>query len=232
MWDEISVTGNEITYNEISDNNYGVYVKTSVTGTDISINYNNITGNTSYGVYNEDSEGDSGEDVDATYNWWGDASGPDDDAGIINGSGDKASIYVYCGSYVSALIEDTVTESTTVTTTTTTVTTDTDTVVRTRTSTSTIAEGTVTSLSFSTVTDTQVSTSTYTDIKTSIQSQTVIQSAVITVVQSTTSTTTSTATSTLSLTEQKTDWNVTIILLIAGLLGGGLIVTLILVRRP
>jgi hypothetical protein len=156
MWDEISVTGNEITYNEISDNNYGVYVKTSVTGTDISINYNNITGNTSYGVYNEDSEGDSGEDVDATYNWWGDASGPDDDAGIINGSGDKASIYVYCGSYVSALIEDTVTESTTVTTTTTTVTTDTDTVVRTRTSTSTIAEGTVTSLSFSTVTDTQV----------------------------------------------------------------------------
>ncbi|GAI11913.1 unnamed protein product, partial [marine sediment metagenome] len=55
---------------------------------DIDIHFSSLTGNT-LAVENQDIF-----DIDATNNWWGDASGPDDDAGVINGSGDKISINV------------------------------------------------------------------------------------------------------------------------------------------
>jgi hypothetical protein len=53
----------------------------------VEIHNCNITGNTDYGVYNEDNS----SYVDATYNWWGDPSGP---AGVGPGTGDAVSQYV------------------------------------------------------------------------------------------------------------------------------------------
>ena len=58
----------------------------SGTGT---VNFNNITGNTNFGVENT-----TGVDVDATSNWWGDVTGP---SGEGTGTGDAVSIDVlYC----------------------------------------------------------------------------------------------------------------------------------------
>ncbi len=51
------------------------------------INYNNITGNTGYGVNNVD----SAVLIDASYNWWDDPSGP---GGWGPGTGDSVSRYV------------------------------------------------------------------------------------------------------------------------------------------
>lgn len=66
-----------ITNNNIYNGPYGVRIL-NVGATDPSqmaltttINYNNIYGNPDYGV-----ENNIGTDVDAEYNWWGDASGP------------------------------------------------------------------------------------------------------------------------------------------------------------
>lgn len=73
-----------ITTNTISENDYGVYIS------DMSEDYlvvvgpcNDIVDNSSYGVYNI-----SGYMVDATENWWGDASGP---GGEGSGTGDDVS---------------------------------------------------------------------------------------------------------------------------------------------
>jgi len=51
------------------------------------IHYNNITGNTGYGVINTDST----LTIDATNNWWGNPSGP---GGFGPGTGDSVSLYV------------------------------------------------------------------------------------------------------------------------------------------
>ncbi|MBA7584444.1 hypothetical protein ES708_26398 [subsurface metagenome] len=66
----IIVGGQTVTvrYNEVYDNMAGI--KTETTG--VVVNYNNIYGNTAYGLKNSDDT----ETVDATNNWWGDASGP------------------------------------------------------------------------------------------------------------------------------------------------------------
>jgi len=49
----------------------------------VEAHFNNIVGNTDYGVRN-----DGGETVDAIYNWWGDATGP---SGLGPGTGDAVS---------------------------------------------------------------------------------------------------------------------------------------------
>jgi hypothetical protein len=56
-------------------------------GPHITINYNNIAADYyDYGVSNY-----CDFSINAKNNWWGDPSGPDDDAGVINGSGDRIS---------------------------------------------------------------------------------------------------------------------------------------------
>ena len=53
------------------------------------INYNSIYNSVAYGVNNLDAA-----TLDAENNWWGANDGPDDDDGVINGSGDKISTNV------------------------------------------------------------------------------------------------------------------------------------------
>ena len=65
--ENVSVEGNTFT-----GNNLGIYVfDTQTTLTGITVNFNNIDGNSRYGVWNQ-----GGETLDATKNWWGAASGP------------------------------------------------------------------------------------------------------------------------------------------------------------
>ena len=74
----------------ISNNNGdGVYSSPFLFGDPSSpvINYNNIIDNEGYGVNNSDST----IVIDATYNWWGDTSGP---GGVGPGTGDSVSDYV------------------------------------------------------------------------------------------------------------------------------------------
>jgi hypothetical protein len=80
-------------YNQIhgNDGSWGGYSGTGngvgIDGTpaNISINLNSIYGNVGYGCYNYSTVA-----VDATNNWWGDASGPN----VSKGSGDRVSDYV------------------------------------------------------------------------------------------------------------------------------------------
>ena len=70
-------TNIEIINNDIQNGGYGVRIATgtgdaSQMAATTTINYNDIYGNTEYGVENTISTAV----VDATYNWWGDASGP------------------------------------------------------------------------------------------------------------------------------------------------------------
>ena len=81
-------SGNEIYNNDITSNT-DIGIRLGTDCHDNSINYNNIVGNANYGVENGTST-----EVDATNNWWGHATGPDDDAEGINGSGDKISTNV------------------------------------------------------------------------------------------------------------------------------------------
>ena len=60
---------NNITYNNITSNQYGVYVSSDCTGNEV---HNcSIFNNSDHGVY-----GDASVFVNASYNWWGDDSGP------------------------------------------------------------------------------------------------------------------------------------------------------------
>ncbi len=98
-----SSENNTITYNTITNNDYGIYLRGIAEGYSSSINnevhYNNINGddNKYYGIYaNEDSP------VDATHNWWGHPSGPYDPSNDIAtggwynplGLGDNVTDYV------------------------------------------------------------------------------------------------------------------------------------------
>jgi len=83
--ENVNVEGNTFTGNDL-----GIYVfDTQTTLTGITINFNNIAGNSRYGVWNE-----GGETLDATKNWWGAASGP--------GGGDDVSTKVRYSPWLAA----------------------------------------------------------------------------------------------------------------------------------
>jgi parallel beta-helix repeat protein len=240
--------GNMAICNTITGNPYGIYATTDVTGSGIFIHSNNIFGNTIYGVYNQDSESNA-IDINACNNWWGDASGPDDDAGgNPGGTGDKVSTYVNCGEWaenekdvpeiLTTMETTTSTTTRTSTTTSTSVSTSTQTNIQTQTEIDTVtiiitADGTITTLL---VTTTVSGTTTET---TSLPGSTMTftYSSTITSTQSGTTTTTTTAvppsvtlTTTLTITDETIDWTITIILTICGLLTGG-IITAIIIRK-
>jgi len=79
---------NHVKCNYLHDNNYGVglYHYYRAVGNNY-INYNNIAGNTGYGVRTFDGS----LNVDARYNWWGDASGPYHPTTNPTGTGDRVS---------------------------------------------------------------------------------------------------------------------------------------------
>ena len=107
------ISGNTVTGNNIGiqvGQNDAVYISTPAEGVAITCNYieynirgiwaqnfvpdglvahfNNIVGNTEYGVMNEDLEDDV---FDATYNWWGHATGPCHVSTNSGGLGDEVS---------------------------------------------------------------------------------------------------------------------------------------------
>ena len=77
----------KIRYN-IFDSNYNGFTvrnKAGVASADIFINYNEFINSTNYGIMNL---AQSGGDLNGKWNWFGDSSGCNDDAGVINGTGD------------------------------------------------------------------------------------------------------------------------------------------------
>jgi parallel beta-helix repeat protein len=81
---------NDVMNNYLHGNNYGVGLWHPARAlANNYINYNNISGNTGYGICNYD-----GIQVDARFNWWGDASGPNQTATNPTGLGDRVSDYV------------------------------------------------------------------------------------------------------------------------------------------
>ncbi len=80
-----SLSGN-VQYNTLSNNDIGIWLGVNGPTTNLSINYNNVSGNISYGLQNQ-----SEVNINAESNWWGDASGP---SGQGSGSGDIVSTYV------------------------------------------------------------------------------------------------------------------------------------------
>jgi parallel beta-helix repeat protein len=251
-----NASGNMAICNTLTHNYDGIYTTIDVTGSGIFIHSNNIASNSNYGIYNQDSE-TSGDDIDACNNWWGDASGPDDDAGAINGSGDKASTYVNCGEWaqyekdIPEILTTTATTTSTITSTSTSSTTTVSTATATSTSVTTSTQiniQTQAEVRIITITVTAGGTTTTLLVTTTIigsatetttlsqTTMTFTYSSTITSTQSGTTTTTTvipssvTSTTTLTLTDETIDWTLTIILTICGLLAGGLIVT-ILIRK-
>ena len=88
--ENVNVEGNTFTGNSI-----GIYVfDTQTTLTGITVNFNTIAGNSWRGVWN-----DGGETLDATKNWWGDASGP---SRVGPGDGDDVSTKVLYSPWLGA----------------------------------------------------------------------------------------------------------------------------------
>lgn len=86
--DTTDIQHNDILRNEgVADS--GVHFDANCGGNN-TVNYNNIVANAGYGVFNDAGN----EEVNAENNWWGNTSGPDDDASVINGTGDAISTNV------------------------------------------------------------------------------------------------------------------------------------------
>ena len=67
---QLGLTNITVLRNTVQDCDEGITVRADATG--VTVNYNDITGNT-VGVQNDD----AGVELDAKYNWWGDAAGPE-----------------------------------------------------------------------------------------------------------------------------------------------------------
>ncbi|HDQ05800.1 MAG TPA: hypothetical protein ENN36_03645, partial [Candidatus Bathyarchaeota archaeon] len=93
-----NVTGITICYNSIHDNVLktskrlnaaGILLEDKVNAESVTVNFNNIYNNEPFGVTN-----DALGLLDATLNWWGAATGPNDEDEAINGDGDSISARV------------------------------------------------------------------------------------------------------------------------------------------
>ena len=92
-----SGTNPNIQKNTLANNNVGVYCSAGVSLIGGSAaNGNNIFQNSAYGVQNLS----SGVPVDASYNWWGSASGPHHATTNPSGTGDKVSDFVNFGNFL------------------------------------------------------------------------------------------------------------------------------------
>ncbi len=87
-----TLTSIVVSYNTIRGNDTGVRVRSSAGG--VAVNYNNIVGNTEYGMLNE-----AAEELDSLYNWWGHETGPDHDLNL-GGQGDGVSDNVGFGPWL------------------------------------------------------------------------------------------------------------------------------------
>jgi parallel beta-helix repeat protein len=90
-------TGTVIQSNTITDNNAeddetsgGIWIAEDVDGNEVTVNFNDIVGNNRFGILNTSTN----NDVDATYNWWGDDSGPYHPTLNPGGTGDAVSDHV------------------------------------------------------------------------------------------------------------------------------------------
>jgi len=83
----VSVTGNTITANTIG-------VKVRADADEIVVNYNSISGNTSFGIQNDDAVTKASAALDATNNWWDDETGPYNLTYNPQGGGGAVSDYV------------------------------------------------------------------------------------------------------------------------------------------
>ena len=92
---------NTLTSNFVTYNNTGVKIEGPVDASTISINFNNIVGNKEYGIQNEPSG-----TVDATNNWWGDASGPYHKVTNTDGQGNAVSDDVDSEPWIGAGVEE------------------------------------------------------------------------------------------------------------------------------
>ena len=102
--ENVNVEGNNFTGNYL-----GIYVfDTQTTLTGITINFNKIVGNSECGVLNE-----GGETLDATNNWWGDASGPYHKTLNPDGTGDAVSDNVDFEPWLGAALVNVKTETVT-----------------------------------------------------------------------------------------------------------------------
>ena len=80
-----TLTNINIQNNTVQTNDKGVQVRSSANG--VTVNYNDISSNTTFGVENTD----VANNLDATNNWWGANNGP---AGQGAGNGDNVSTFV------------------------------------------------------------------------------------------------------------------------------------------
>jgi len=80
---------NTFQYNNICDNQRGMRVDSNCLDA-IKVNYNNIYGNTEYGL----NASSNGQDVDGRNNWWGDLSGPYHPEDNPDGTGDNVTEWV------------------------------------------------------------------------------------------------------------------------------------------
>jgi PGF-CTERM protein len=83
--------------NKVHENINGIFIGSGVTGV-VTVNYNNIYGNTAYGLKNN-----RADVVDATCNWWGNPSGP---SGVGYGTGDAVSANVDYDPWLDAAYPD------------------------------------------------------------------------------------------------------------------------------